>query len=95
MYVDVDTIIKLVAFLTAIGALIGIAYRFFKWYETNQDQSAQIQEIKSEQSEICYVLLAALDGLKQLGANGEVTKAHEHLSKYINQKAHDQKQKER
>lgn len=93
MYVDVDTVIKLVAFLSALGVLGGIAYKVFKWYAENQDQSKKIQEIQAEQSEICYVLLAALDGLRQLGANGEVTKAHDHLSKYINQKAHNQKER--
>ena len=38
---------------------------------------------------ICYGLLATLDGLKQLGANGNVTDAHEKLEKHLNQTAHD------
>lgn len=91
MYVNVNTVILCGSLITAVAAMVGLAYKLFKWIDEQKGQSAKIQEIQAEQSEICYVLLAALDGLKQLGANGEVSKAHDHLSKYINQKAHDQK----
>lgn len=51
------------------------------------------KELKAVQAELCvlsYAMLAALDGLKQLHCNGEVTKAHDRLEKHLNQKAHDQ-----
>ena len=51
------------------------------------------EDMQSMQNELCvvsYGLLAALDGLKQLGCNGEVAKAYEKLSKHLNQQAHDQ-----
>ena len=51
------------------------------------------EDMKAMQNELCvvsYGLLAALDGLKQLGCNGEVTRAHDKLSKHLNQQAHDQ-----
>jgi hypothetical protein len=90
VYVDANTIIWCASLLGAIGVLIGFAYRFFSWVEEQKAQSKKIQEIQGEQTVICYVLLAALDGLTQLGANGEVSKAHDMLSKHINKKAHDQ-----
>lgn len=90
MYIDANTIILCGSLLTAAAALCGFIYKFVKWIIDQRKQSIQIQEIQEEQTVICYVLLAALDGLKQLGANGEVTKAHDYLSKYINKKAHDQ-----
>lgn len=91
MYVDVNTLIWIASILTALSVIISFLYKFFKWISEQKVQSQKIQEMQEEQTVICYVLLAALDGLKQLGANGEVTKAHELLSKHINKKAHDQK----
>lgn len=95
MYVDLNTLVWIAGILTAVGVIVGVLYKLFKWYEEQRVQSAKIEEVQEEQTVICYVLLAALDGLKQLGANGEVTTAHDYLSKYINKKAHDQKAKER
>lgn len=90
IYVDANTLIWCASFLGAIGVLIGFAYRFFTWVTEQKLQSQKIREIQEEQTVMCYVLLAALDGLKQLGANGEVSQAHDRLSKHINQKAHNQ-----
>lgn len=90
MYIDANTIIWGASFVGAVGVFCGFAFRLFKWVVEQKEQSEKIQEMQKEQTVICYVLLAALDGLKQLGANGEVSKAHDMLSKHINQKAHDQ-----
>lgn len=90
MYIDMNTIVLFASVAGAVAVLCGFAFRFFKWVVEQKEQSEKIQEVQKEQTVICYVLLAALDGLKQLGANGEVTKAHDMLSKHINQKAHDQ-----
>lgn len=95
MYVNANTIILAGSVIAALGAFIGLAYKIFKWIEEQKAQSDKLQQVQEEQTVICYVLLAALDGLKQLGANGEVTTAHDYLSKYINKKAHDQRMKER
>ena len=35
------------------------------------------------------LLLATLDGLKQLGANGNVSDAYQRLEKHLNQSAHE------
>ena len=91
MYVDLNTVIWCGSLFGAAAVLCGFIFRFVKWVVEQKEQSEKINEVQAEQTVICYVLLAALDGLKQLGANGEVTKAHDMLSKHINKKAHDQK----
>lgn len=59
----------------------------------DEDINAENKDIQSIRNELCvlsYGMLAALDGLKQLHCNGEVTKAHDMLSKHLNQQAHGQ-----
>lgn len=91
MYIDANTLIWCSSIVGAIAVLCNFVFKFVKWAMEQKEQTKQIQEIKEEQTMFCYVCLACLDGLKQLGANGEVTKAHDKLNKYINRKAHDQK----
>lgn len=100
MYVDADTIIKTAALLSAAGAILACLYKLFKWLENQQTQDDKIkelrkkheediEEIKKEQCVMCYALLATLDGLKQLGANGNVSEAHNMLEKHLNKTAHE------
>ena len=49
-----------------------------------------IKGMKKEQIVQTKCLLAIMDGLKQLGCNGEVTKARNDLSDYLLNQAHDQ-----
>lgn len=49
----------------------------------------ELQAVKDELQVLCFSMLACLDGLKQLGANGNVTKAHDKLDKHLNKKAHE------
>ena len=90
MYVDLNTIITWGSVAGVLAALGGFVYKFVNWLSEQKEQSEKIKLIQEEQTVICFSLLAALDGLKQLGANGEVTKAHDYLSKHINKKAHNQ-----
>lgn len=48
-----------------------------------------IKGIKKEQVVQTKCLLAIMDGLKQLGCNGEVTEAKNELSDYLLSQAHD------
>ncbi len=89
MYVDTGTILELAALLGAFSAVGAFLYKVFRWMERQKAQDAEIDAIKKEQCVMCYGLLATLDGLKQLGANGNVTDAHEKLEKHLNQSAHD------
>lgn len=89
MYVSGDELLKLVALLGALGTAGTMLYKVVQWLERQKRQDKEIEEIKAEQCIMCYGLLATLDGLRQLGANGNVTKAHEKLEKYLNKSAHD------
>lgn len=89
MVVTADTIITAAGVITASGVLLGGICSAFKWYQKQNKQDEDIKKIKDEQCMLCYAMLACLDGLKQLGANGNVTIAHEKLSKHINKSAHD------
>ena len=89
MYVDAGTVLELAALLGAFSAVGAFLYKAFRWMERQKAQDAEIDAIKKEQCVMCYGLLATLDGLKQLGANGNVTDAHEKLEKHLNQSAHD------
>lgn len=89
MYVTGDTIIRFATVLGALGTLGALLYRSFRWMEQQKAQQAEIENIKKEQCVICYGILATLDGLKQLGANGNVSDAYQRLEKHLNQSAHE------
>lgn len=101
MYVDADTIIKIASLLTALIAIGTAVYAVIKWFQKQEKQTKDIdelrkkqekdmQELKEEQCLISYAMLACLDGLKQLNCNGAVTEAHNKLEKHLNKRAHDQ-----
>ncbi len=101
MYIDAETIITVETVLGAILFIGGIVLMIYKWTQRPNKNAEEIKSLKKQhegditsiQSELCmlsYAMLAALDGLKQLNCNGEVTKAHDKLSKHLNEQAHDQ-----
>lgn len=101
MYIDADIIIKWATLLGAVLSIGGVAVAIVKWFLKQKQLKKQLDALetlhrndtKAIKEELCmlsYVLLAVLDGLKQQGCNGEVTKAHDKLSKHINKQAHDQ-----
>lgn len=89
MYITTDTIVHAGAVLAALTALGGMMAAVYKWFARQKQQDEDIREMKEEQCVMNYALLACLDGLKQLGANGNVTRAHNELEKHINKQAHD------
>ena len=89
MYVTGDTIIRFATVPGALGTPGALLYRSFHWVEQQKAQQGEIESIKKEQCVICYGLLATLDGLKQLGANGNVSDAYQRLEKHLNQSAHE------
>lgn len=86
MQVDVVELAKWIGALSVIG---GILIAVFKFVLNSKKNDAEIRKVKKEQTLICYALTACLNGLHQLGANGEVTVALEKMSKHLNQAAHD------
>ncbi|MCI6056161.1 branched-chain amino acid ABC transporter permease [Anaerotignum sp.] len=99
MKIDIESFLQLASALSAIVACGTIMFKSFKWFDRQNQQDKDIEglkkkhdqdirEIKEEQKELCYAALATLDGLEQLGANGNVTKAHRSLEKHMNKAAH-------
>lgn len=74
--------------ITALGIILGLIFKVYKWCERQEQQDKEIKQIKEEDTLICYALSACLDGLQQLGANHTVPLAKEKLDKYLNQQAH-------
>ena len=83
-----DEIIKFAALLTAASGIIGVFWTLFKFVERQKKQDQELANMKQEQQMLCYGIAACLDGLTQLGANSNVTKAKEKFEKYINEAAH-------
>lgn len=88
MWIDVDTIIKASALVTALGVLGGVVASLYKASERDRKQSEIIKEMMAEQSLICYGLRGALQGLIEQGCNGPCKDALEKLNKHLNQEAH-------
>lgn len=88
MVITPQNIITAAALVTAATTLVVTFVKIVRWVDKQKEQSEQIQALKEEQQILCYGMLAALDGLKQLGANGNVSKAHEALEKHLNSKSH-------
>lgn len=101
MYIDSSTIITVAGVLGALITIGTVAYKIVKWFQQQEKQTKDIEElrkqekedIKSMEDELClltYAILACLKGLKEQGCNGPVTEAIGKVEKHINQKAHGQ-----
>ena len=100
MPITAETIITAAKVLGALGTIFGFVFAIIKWFQKQEKQTVDIKvlhelhskDMKKVDDELCvlsYAMLAALDGLKQQGCNGEVTKAHAMLEKHLNQRAHN------
>ena len=89
MYITAETIIRWAEVVGAAGAIAAVIAAVVRWFVRQARQDEDIRDIKAEQCLTSYALLACLDGLKQLGANGNVTDAHNKLEKHLNKRAHD------
>lgn len=89
MYIDANTIIVTASVITALVVIFSAIFAVYKWYLKQEKQDKDIKSIKTENGVLCYGVLACLDGLKQLGANGNVTDAYNKLEKHINNQAHE------
>lgn len=88
MYINAEVIIKIAAVLSALGVIGGIIYTTFKFVERQKAQDREIKAVRSEQTLICYGVMACLKGLKEKGCDGPVTEALDKLEKHLNQAAH-------
>ena len=90
MVIDTNSLILAGEVIGALAIIFGIVRTIIEWLDRQKEQDKDIKSIKEEMTLITYVLQAVLDGLHQQGCNGKVTEAQDKLSKYINQKAHNQ-----
>lgn len=86
--INAETVVRIASVISALGVIVGLAYKLFKSHEENKQLKTDIEESKKERGILCYAVLACLDGLQQLGANGGVTEAKKTLEKHLNQLAH-------
>lgn len=89
MYIDSETIVNIAAVIGAIGVIIGVFVAIYQFIERDKKQSVKIKAIQTEQTLICYGVLACLKGLKEQGCNGPVTEALNKMEKHLNQAAHE------
>lgn len=89
MYIDANAISTTASVITALVVIFSAIFAVYKWYLKQEKQDKEIKSMKEEQGILCYAMLACLDGLKQLGANGNVTDAYNKLEKHINKQAHE------
>ena len=86
----ISYVITAASLITALGIIIGLVCRIYKWYLKQERQNEEIRKIKEEDTLVCFALSACLDGLIQLGANHTVPIAKEKLDKHLNKTAHKQ-----
>lgn len=96
--ITINQILAVMGIIVAIAAFISASMALYKYITDAHDRAQkwdeydqQIKAVKDEQCMLTYCMMATLDGLNQLGANGKVTEAKNKLDKYINEKAHDHK----
>ena len=90
MYIDSTTIITIASVAGALSAAAAVAYKAIKWFQTQEQQTKDIENLKNEMCLLTYAVLACLKGLKEQGCNGPVTEAIGKVEKHINQAAHGQ-----
>ena len=95
-----DVITNAAGLITALVVIFSAIFAVYRWYlkQNHQDEDIKglraahnkdVKAIKEEQCVMCKALLACLSGLKQLGANGDVTKVYSELEEHINKQAHE------
>lgn len=94
--VDANFIIGLAGLITALSVIVGLivttAKQIQKWNAYDQKiatTNSEIANLKKEQFLQIKTERAILDGLHQLGCNGQTTKAAKELDDYILKVAHD------
>ena len=88
MTITAQGIITAGAVVAALVMLLKYLAKVYDLVKHQKEQDENIKAIKKEQSITTEAMLAALDGLQQLGANHIVPAAKQKLAAYINGKAH-------
>jgi hypothetical protein len=94
-----QSVITFAAFIGAVITLVAYFSKIVRWVDKQNEQDQEIRKlkqhheediasIKEEQTLLVEGILACLQGLKEQGCNGPVTKAIDKYEIYLNQKAH-------
>ena len=86
--INAQTIITTAALLAAIGAILTLYNRAFKFIDRQKEQDAEIKSIREEQKILTIGVLACLKGLSEQGCDGPVTDAIATLETHLNEEAH-------
>ncbi len=80
---DLETLALILGILGTIGGIILAFFRFYRRFEKLEEKGRQDDTLLKA---LCRGVFACLDGLHQMGCNGEVSKAIELLrDKIINE----------
>lgn len=85
---NAQTIIAAGGVLTALGVIWKTLRKVNDFVQRQQKQDVELAAIRSEQTMLCYGILACLKGLKEQGCNGPVKEALDKLEKHLNKAAH-------
>lgn len=83
-----QTLLSLAAISGAFVAVISYIRKIFGWFDRQEKQDKEIQDMRDEQALLTEGVLACLKGLQEQGCDGEVTKAISKIETHLNQKAH-------
>ena len=89
---NVQTIIAIGSVLTAVGVIWKTLRKVNDFVQRQEKQDVELAAIRSEQTLVCYGILACLKGLREQGCNGPVTEALNKLEKHLNAAAHGQEE---
>lgn len=78
--IDLGVVTAAVGLIGAAVGLIAALYRLMRRLERVEVQSARADD---RTRALCKGVFACLDGLKQLGANGKVTEAHDMMRDHV------------
>lgn len=85
---NAQTIIAAGGVLTALGVIWKTLRKVNDFVQRQKKQDVELAAIRSEQTMLCYGILACLKGLKEQGCNGPVKEALDKLEKHLNKAAH-------
>ena len=80
------------AVVGAVVVLLNYIKKVFGWFDKQEKQDKEINDIKEEQALLTEGILACLKGLSEQGCDGAVTAAINKIETHINSKAHAVKQ---
>lgn len=69
--------------ITLVGSAGGILWKTYRATRMIEDMHRATEQRKKENEVILRGVLASLDGLTQIGANGEVTRAKKELEEFL------------